>query len=50
MIDTGLAVGCLNEIISDAYKQDEHAVKFRKWLAWGHGKSFSEYWGEEYAG
>ena len=50
MIETGLAVGCLNEVIKDAYKQDRHDVVYRKWLAWGRGKSFKEYWGEEYGG
>ena len=36
MIDTGLAVGCLHEVIKDALKQGDHAVKYQKWLAWGH--------------
>ena len=50
MINTCLTIGCLFEVIRDVYKQDEHDAKFRKWLAWGHGKSFEEYWGEDYAG
>lgn len=50
MIDTGLAVGCLHEVIKDALKQGDHAVKYQKWLAWGRGQSFKEFWGEEYAG
>ena len=50
MIDNGLMAGCLTEIIKDVYRQDKQDKMFAKWLAWGHGKSFKDYWGEEYGG
>ena len=50
MIDNGLAAGCLTETINDVYKQDRQDVMFRKWLAWGRGKSFKEFCGEDYGG
>ena len=49
MIDTSLAAGCLSEVISDVFEQDVKNMKFQKWLAWGHGKSYAQFWGEEYA-
>ncbi len=50
MIDTGLAAGCLSEVISDVFEQDVKNMKFQKWLAWGRGKSYAQFWGEEYGG
>lgn len=50
MIETGLAVGCLSEIIKDVWKQDVQDLKVRRWLAHGYGKSYREFWGEEYGG
>jgi hypothetical protein len=48
MIETGLAVGCLKEIIDDVWKQDMMDLKVRRWLAHGFGKSYAQFWGEEY--
>ena len=50
MIDTGLAVGCLQEVIEDIWKQDAQDLKVRRWIAQGHGRSYKQFWGEDYAG
>lgn len=46
MIESGLAAGCLNEVINDVFQQDVKNIKFQKWPAWGRGKSYSQFWGE----
>lgn len=46
MIESGLAAGCLDEVINDVFNQDVKNLKIRKWLAWGRGKSYSQFWGE----
>ena len=48
MIDTGLAAGCLHEVITDVWKQDIQDLKVRKWLAWGRGRSYRQFWGKDY--
>ena len=50
MIDTGLAVGCLSEVIQDVWKQDAQDLKVQRWLLQGHGKSYKQFWGEDYGG
>jgi hypothetical protein len=50
MIDTGLAVGCLHEVINDVWKQDAQDLKVRRWMIQGAGKSYKQFWGEEYGG
>lgn len=50
MIDTGLAAGCLCEVIKDVWKQDAQEIKVRRWIAQGGGKSYETFWGEKYGG
>ena len=50
MIDTGLAVGCLSEIIEDVWKQDAQKIKTLRWIVNGGGKPYEEFWGEKYGG
>ena len=50
MIDTGLAVGCLREVIEDVWKQDAQDLKVKRWLIQGRGKSYKQFWGEDYGG
>lgn len=48
MIETGLRVGNLKDIISDVFKQDMEDIKIRRWIVQGAEKSYKEFWGEEY--
>ena len=48
MIDTGLRIGGLRDLLSDVFKQDMQALKVQRWIAQGAGKSYKEFWGEEY--
>ena len=50
MIDTGLTVGCLSEVIEDVWKQDAQELKVRRWIAQGGGASYERFWGEKYGG
>ena len=50
MIDSALSAGCLSEVLRDVWKQNVRDKKFERWLAHGHGKSYQQFWGEEYYG
>lgn len=50
MIDTGIAAGCLSDVIADVWKQEEQELKIRRWIAQGGNKSYADFWGEEYGG
>ena len=50
MIDTGIAAGCLSEVIEDVWKQDAQEIKVRRWIAQGGGESYEAFWGEKYGG
>jgi hypothetical protein len=50
MIDTGLSVGCLKEVVEDVWKQDAQDLKVQRWIHQGYGKSYKQFWGEEYGG